>query len=131
MDLEDVKLSLQENQTLTEEVKENIFELVVIFQKQYPNIPLDLLVERLKSLKVESVSKFVSKKPLIYNDKTNTIQIHITSLSEASKVDHLFMVAILHMISLNDKDPKEILHVFRDGYANIIANNLVGSVDYE
>ena len=126
MDIELIKDSLNENEVLTDDVKSDLFELVLIFNKSYPEIRLDKLAERLKTLKFEVVSRFICKDVMHYNDKLNKLQINEDRLEETDNTKHILMVSLLHMITLNDKDKEGLLTAFRDGYANIIADNLVG-----
>lgn len=127
MDIEKVKRSLERNEVLTDEVKTNIFELVLIFNKNYKDVSLDLLAERLEDLDVEVVSKYISKEPVIYNSHTNVIQINAEEVEKSNNIKHILMVALLHMISITNRENRGPIDAFRDGYANIIANNLVGS----
>lgn len=126
MDIEVIKDSLNENEVLTDDVKSDLFELVLIFNKSYPEIRLDKLAERLRTLKFEVVSRFICKDVMHYNDKLNKLQINEDRLEETDNTKHILMVSLLHMITLNDKDQEGLLTAFRDGYANIIADNLVG-----
>ena len=126
MDIELIKDSLNENEVLTDDVKSDLFELVLIFNKSYPEIRLDKLAERLRTLKFEVVSRFICKDVMHYNDKLNKLQINEDRLEETDNTKHILMVSLLHMITLNDKDQEGLLTAFRDGYANIIADNLVG-----
>lgn len=127
MDIDKVRFALEKNEVLTEEVKSDLFELALIFNKHYPTITLDRLAERLETVKVEVVSKFIKKEAIYYNDITNTIQINETELKNTENTKHILMVCLLHMITKTEKD-SHLLAGFRDGFATIIANNLVGSV---
>ena len=50
--VDDVKNSLNENKNITKEIKANIFELVLVFNNKYPNVSLDRLNKKLKTIKV-------------------------------------------------------------------------------
>ena len=88
---------------------------------------MTLLAERLKNVKIEVVGKYILKDVVVYNDKTNTIQINKTELEKTNNLKHIMMTSLIHMIVPNDKDPKGLLTALTNGYARIIANNLVGS----
>ncbi len=130
MNVDKVRFALEKNEVLTEDVKSDLFELVLIFNKHYPNVLLDKLAERLETVKVEVVSKFIREEAVYYNDIINTIQINETELKKTNNTRHILMVALLHMITKTEKDD-HLLSGFRDGFARIIANNLVGSVEDE
>lgn len=127
MDIEKVQKSLERNEVLTDEVKTNLFELILIFNKHYKDVSLDLLAERLENVNFEVVSKYISKEPIVYNSHTNVIQINEEELEKTNNTKHILMVALLHMISITNRKDRGPIDAFRDGYANIIANNLVGS----
>ena len=50
--IDDVKNSLNENKNITKEIKANIFELVLVFNNKYPDVSLDRLNEKLKTIKI-------------------------------------------------------------------------------
>lgn len=58
--IDDVKNSLNENKNITKEIKANIFELVLVFNNKYPDVSLDRLNEKLKTIKIIRGSKFVN-----------------------------------------------------------------------
>lgn len=126
MNVDKVRYALEKNEVLTEDVKSDFFELTLIFNKQYPDIALDRLAERLENVKVEVVSRFIREEAVYYNDKTNTIQINASELNQTNNTKHILMTSLLNMITKTDKDA-HLMAGFRDGLTNIIANNLVGS----
>lgn len=126
MNIDKVRYALEKNEILTEDVKSDFFELTLIFNKRYPDIPLDKLAERLEKVSVEVVSRFIREEAVYYNDKTNTIQINASELNKTNNTKHILMSSLLNMITKTDKDA-HLLAGFRDGLTNIIANNLVGS----
>ena len=128
MHIDKVRFALEKNEVLTEEVKSDLFELALLFHKNYPDISLDRLSTRLETVKVEVVSKFIREDALYYNHITNTIQINAKELEKTNNAKHIMMTALLHMITKVRNDD-HLLSGFRDGFASIIANNLVGSVE--
>lgn len=127
MGIEDVKNSLDKNEVLTDDVKADLFELVLLFHKNYPEVSLKILAERLLTVKVEVVGKFLSEEVAIYNDKTNCIQINESELEKTENTKYILMTQLIQMMVPNDKDPKGLLDTIKEGYARILANNLVGS----
>ena len=49
--LEEIRLSLKNNPNLTDEIRNKLFELIIIFNKKLPEINLSKLNEKLKSVK--------------------------------------------------------------------------------
>ncbi|MFI3307868.1 MAG: hypothetical protein R3Y21_04800 [Mycoplasmatota bacterium] len=122
--LDEIRNSLKQNPNLSEEIKENLFELTAIFEKSYPNIPLNNINERLKSLKIEKTSKFLQKNATKYNYQKNSILINQESLTEDKDIKYSLMLVILDMIKEENKN--ELLNGFMEGFADLIANTLVG-----
>lgn len=127
MGIDDVKKALEANTVLTDDVKTNLFELILLFEKNYPDISLEVLAKRLETVQIEVVTKFVSNKVVLYNSKTNCIQINKTELQKSNNIKYSLMVGIVHMLIPDDKDPKGLLEALTEGYAKLVANNLVGS----
>ena len=50
--LDSIQASLQNNKNLAKEVSDGIFELIVIFHKNFPTIKLENLNERLKTVQI-------------------------------------------------------------------------------
>lgn len=122
--LDEIRNSLKQNPNLSEEIKENLFELTAIFEKSYPNIPLNNINERFKSLKIEKTSKFLQKNATKYNYQKNSILINQKGLTEEKDIRYSLMLVILDMIKQENKN--ELLDGFMEGYAALIATNLVG-----
>ena len=58
MDIMDkIQESLQNNKHINKEVSDGIFELVIIFHNNFPNVNLENLNKRLKTLKIEKHNK--------------------------------------------------------------------------
>lgn len=127
MGIEEIKNGLDKNKVLTDEVKADLFELILIFHKNYKDVSLTLLAQRLETVKIEVVGKFINKEVVTYNDKTNTIQINKAELEKTNNTKHILMTSLIHMMIPSDKDPKGLLEALTHGYARIVANNLVGS----
>ncbi len=129
--LSEIKESLNVNPYLTDDIKENILELVTIFNNQFPSVDLNNLVARLKTLKIEKGSKFVIKGLSKYNPIENKICIALSQLKDDTDCKHIMMRELLNVISASDtftgfnNDHKyEALNI---GYTEILANLLVGN----
>jgi len=131
MTIDSVKSSLDMNANLSEEFKENLFELILIFNKHYADVDLALLSKRLETLDFEIVGKFISEKVVFYNSKINLLQINKTELEKTNNLRHILMMAIIEMVSEDLKDNFEFMKDFKEGFIEIMANNLVGSEEDE
>lgn len=130
-DLDTIKNTLNTNTYLSQEMKDNIFELVVLFNKNFNLIALDNLNERLKTLKIEKISSFLSKRVSKYDIHKNTIYFNDKELKKDYDVRHILMLELINIISSNNEfsgfnyeDKFEALNI---GYTEILANYLVGN----
>lgn len=124
--------NLKHNNNLTAEVKNDLFELTLIFNKSFPNIDLSNLNNRLKTLKIEPKSKFVEKHEISsYSPVTNTLSLNIDRLKEDNDAKHIMMYELLKMITAKDNDygfdKDKKLVALNAGYTEILANMLVGN----
>lgn len=128
--IERITLSLDDNQHLTDEIKRDFLELIVIFNKKFPEVELDTFVERIKTLKIEKGNKFIVKTSWNYDVKNNIIYLNS---EEFAKEDgrHELMIIILQMITAKDdyygfnKDNE--FEVISIGLTEMIADYLVGN----
>jgi len=129
--LDQIKLSLDSNSNLTDEMRDMIYGLTVIFNKQFPDIRLKNLSEKLKTLKIEKISRYVQKHVIKYTPSTNTITFNLTELDKEHDVKHLLMFALLQVMTSNGLNTGfDINHKFEAlnaGYTEILASNLVGN----
>ncbi len=130
-DLDTIKNTLDTNTYLSQEMKDNIFELVVLFNKNFNQIALDNLNERLKTLKIEKISSFLSKRVSKYDIHKNTIYFNDKELKKDYDVRHILMLELINIISSNNEfsgfnyeDKFEALNI---GYTEMLANYLVGN----
>lgn len=130
-DLDTIKNTLDTNTYLSQEMKDNIFELVVIFNKNFNQIALNNLNERLKTLKIEKISSFLSKRVSRYDIHKNTIYFNDKELKKDYDVRHILMLELINIISSNNEfsgfnyeDKFEALNI---GYTEMLANYLVGN----
>ena len=131
--VEIIKNTLNENQNITPEVTENLMELVEIFSKKFPDIDLNNLNEKLKSLIIRRESMFLVKLPCQYNPHTNEILINLGRFEE-SDAKHWMMHALLGVITakdnhygFNNEDDKLI--ALNEGYTEIITGYLTGDIE--
>lgn len=131
MTLDDVKKVLDENTNLNDELRDNIYGLIHIFNQKYPAVDLTNLCNNLKTLEIKKSSKFINKRVSKYNYKTNILEFNVDKINEGYDMKHILMYELLNIISnngemtgfnLNDK-----FKALNAGYTEILANNLVGN----
>ena len=131
--LETIKGTLNTNEGITPEVKKDLLELIEIFNKNFPNIDLTNLNERLKTLVIKRESMFLVKLPCKYNPFTNELVVNL-GLFEECDAKHWLMHCLLGMITAKENyygfaGSENTLVALNEGYTEIITNNLVGDVD--
>ena len=128
--LEDIKVSLQNNSNLNEEVKRKMFELVNIFHKKLPEIDLSKLNEKLKTVKFNRMSKF-ERKGVYYYDLFKNEILFTSNLKNNYDIDHLIMKAILEMSTSTNSftgfNSDERLKALNLAYTEILSNYIVGN----
>ncbi len=131
--IETIKTTLNTNENITDEVKENLLELITIFNNNFKDIDLANLNERLKTLIIKRESMFLVKLPCKYNPYTNELLINL-GLFENCDAKHWLMHALLGMITAKENyygfnNEENTLVALNEGYTEIITNNLVGDVE--
>lgn len=128
--LEEIRTSLKSNPNLTDEIRNKIFELIVIFNKKLPEINLSRLNDRLKTVKIGKIGKFERKGTYYYDVFKNEI-LFSRDLEGNYDIDHLFTKAILQMSTstqtftgFNSDDRLRALNL---AYTEILANYIVGN----
>ncbi len=129
--IDQIKLSLDSNPNLTDEMRDMLYGLTVIFNKQFPDIRLKNLSEKLKTLKVEKISRFAQKHVVSYTPSSNTITFNLTELDKDHDVKHLMMFALLQVLTSNGVntgfDVEHKFEALNSGYTEILTCNLVGN----
>lgn len=135
--IDQIKENIDNNSNISNEVKNNIMELVIIFNNKFPNIDLNNLANRLKTLKIELGSKYVYREVSQYNPTENVLVLNMSELSKDHDMKHVLMYELLHIITAKDNfvgfDKDNKLIALNTGYTEILTNNLVGNesdIDY-
>lgn len=131
--IEDIKVILDENPNITNEVKENLLELINIFISNFKDVSLDTLKERLKSLKIKRESMYLAKLPCEYKPYNNEIVINVPRFEECD-AKHWLMHALLGIITAKDNyygfnNADDTFIALNEGYTEIVTNFLVGDVE--
>lgn len=132
MDIMDtIRETLKKNKYISKEVGEGIFELVVIFHNNFPNINLENLNKKLKTLKIEKTSKFEKSHISNYNFKKNILYFNSDEISKEYDAKHVMMFELLNIITSTDNqtgfNTDNRFVALNTGLTEIIANYLVGN----
>ena len=129
--LDSIKVVLDSNNEIIQTVKDNLFELIIIFNNKFPEVSLDNLASRLQTLKIKSSGKFFTKDVSMYDCRNNILYFNKFSMSEDYDFKHVLMFELLNIISstntytgFNVDGQFEALNI---GYTEILANYLVGN----
>ena len=129
----EIKVILDGNSYITEEVKNNLLELITIFNENFKDVSLETLKNRLKTLKIKRESMYLAKLPCEYKPFNNEIIINVGRFEECD-ARHWLMHALLGIITAKDNyygfnNPEDTLVALNEGYTEILTNNLVGDVE--
>lgn len=128
--LEEIKVSLQNNSSLNDEIKNKLFELVTVFHKKLPEVNLTRLNEKLKTVKFNKMSKF-ERKGVYYYDLFGNEILFTDNLKDNYDIDHLLTKAILEMstatTSFTGFNSDERLRALNLAYTEILSNYIVGN----
>lgn len=128
--LEMIKLSLNRNPELNDEIREKFFELTLIFHKKFPEINLSRLSEKLSNVKFGKIGKFERKGTYYYDVFKNEI-LFSKDLEGNYDIDHLLIKAILEMSTSTGKftgfNSDSRLKALNLAYTEILANYIIGN----
>jgi hypothetical protein len=131
MTLENVYKAIDSNSNIDSNVKEDIKELITIFNKTFPNIDLSAFAKRVMDLKIEKSNKFINKRVVKYNHATNVLEFNVDEINKGYDMKHILMHGLLNIISSNDVQSgfnyNDKFKALNAGYTEILTNNLVGN----
>lgn len=129
--IDDVKVTLDNNPYLEKEIKENIKELLDIFNTRFPDVNLQNLNNRIGNLKIEKSNKFINKRVSHYNLNTNILEFNIDEINKGYDMKYILMFELLNIITANNVQTgfnyNDKFIALNAGYTAILANNLVGN----
>ncbi len=136
--LDEIKSNLESNQSLTQEVKDEILNLIILFHQTFPNVNLETLKSRIKDVKVGKITIYERKGPVVYDPIKNEILLSRRSLEDDYDARHMMMKGLLGVISACDNyygfNKNDSLYALNLGFTEMLANTLVGNegtCDYE
>ena len=128
--LEEIKISLQNNPNLNEDIRNKLFELVIVFNKKLPEVNLSKLNEKLKTVKLGRMSR-LERKGVYYYDLYKNEILFTGNLKNNYDIDHLLMKAILEMSTATNSftgfNSDERLKALNLAYTEILSNYIVGN----
>ena len=80
--IDEIVNNLSLNTHLSDEIKQNFLELIIIFNRQFQNVDLSLLKERIKDLKVMPVSEYLCSHTFQYDINNNALLFNEEKLSK-------------------------------------------------
>lgn len=128
--LEEIRLSLKNNPNLTDEIRNKLFELIIVFNKKLPEINLSRLNEKLKTVKFGKIGKYEKKGTYYYDVFKNEI-LFSRDLEGNYDIDHLLTKAILEMVTSTNTftgfNSDDRLRALNLAYTEILANYIIGN----
>lgn len=128
--LEEIRMSLKSNPNLTDDIRNKIFELIIVFNRKMPDINLSRLNEKLKTVKLGKLSKFERKGTYYYDVFKNEI-LFSKELEGNYDIDHLLTKAILQMSTSTETftgfNSDDRLRALNLAYTEILANYIIGN----
>lgn len=129
--VDEIRYVLDNNANLSPEFRNDLFELILIFNSRFPGVPLDDLKKHLEKLQVKRINKFLNCNVSMFDNKESILYLNSSKIDNGYDVKHVLMYELLNMISSNDhqtgfiRDGKFI--ALNVGYTEILANFLVGN----
>ena len=71
--VDEIVKNLNDNEYLNDDIKQNFLELIIIFNRQFQNVDMTLLIERIKSLKLRPISEYLCSNTFRYDVKENVL----------------------------------------------------------
>ena len=128
--LEEIRISLKSNPNLTDEIRDKLFNLIIIFNKKIPDVYLSKLNDRLKTVKIGKLGKFEKRGTYYYDVFKNEILLS-RDIEGNYDIDHILTKAILQMSTSTDTftgfNSDDRLRAINLAYTEILANYIVGN----
>ena len=131
INIENVYKAIDSNEFIDKNVKEDIKDLITVFNSTFPNIDLSNFAKRVMDLKIEKSNKFINKRVVKYNHNTNILEFNVDEINKGYDMRHILMHGLLNIISSNDIQSgfnyNDKFKALNAGYTEILTNNLVGN----
>lgn len=131
INIENVLKAIDSNSNIEKNVREDIKNLIIIFNKKLPNVDLSNFAKNVMELKIEESNKFINKRVVKYNPMTNILEFNVDEINKGYDMKHIMMHGLLYVISTNNGQMgftyENKLKALNAGYTEILANNIVGN----
>lgn len=128
--LEEIKVSLKNNPNLNDDIRNKFIELITVFNKKMPDVNLNKLNEKLKTVKLGKIGKFERRGTYYYDVFKNEI-LFSNNLESNYDIDHLFAKATLEMSTSTNTftgfNSDDRLRALNLAYTEILANYIIGN----
>ena len=122
--------SIDSNEFLSTDLKENFKELITVFHQLFSKVDLSNFNERIKRLRIKKGSKFFITSDCEYNPRENILYINEDKIKMVD-AKHSLMMSILSIITAKDNfygfNDTGTLEGLNKGLTELIANFLVGN----
>lgn len=122
--------SIDSNEFLSADLKENFKELITVFHQLFSKVDLSNFNERIKRLRIKKGSKFFITSDCEYNPRENILYINEDKIKMVD-VKHSLMMSVLSIITAKDNfygfNDTGTLEGLNKGITELIANFLVGN----
>ena len=122
--------SIDSNEFLSADLKENFKELITVFHQLFSKVDLSNFNERIKRLRIKKGSKFFITSDCEYNPRENILYINEDKIKMVD-AKHSLMMSVLSIITAKDNfygfNDTGTLEGLNKGLTELIANFLVGN----
>ena len=122
--------SIDSNEFLSTDLKENFKELITVFHQLFSKVDLSNFNERIKRLRIKKGSKFFITSDCEYNPRENILYINEDKIKMVD-AKHSLMMSVLSIITAKDNfygfNDTGTLEGLNKGITELIANFLVGN----
>jgi hypothetical protein len=122
--------SIDSNEFLSTDLKENFKELITVFHQLFSKVDLSNFNERIKRLRIKKGSKFFITSDCEYNPRENILYINEDKIKMVD-AKHSLMMSVLSIITAKDNfygfNDTGTLEGLNKGLTELIANFLVGN----
>jgi hypothetical protein len=122
--------SIDSNEFLSADLKENFKELITVFHQLFSKVDLSNFNERIKRLRIKKGSKFFITSDCEYNPRENILYINEDKIKMVD-AKHSLMMSVLSIITAKDNfygfNDTGTLEGLNKGITELIANFLVGN----
>lgn len=131
MKIETVFEAIDSNQGLSDDMKDNFKELVTVINRFFPMVDLTNLGNRMKTLRLVSTSKLLTKDVMEYHPVSNELCFNLEEIMKNYDVRHILMNALLRIMTAHDQtfgfDQNDKLKALNLGYTEILTNFVIGN----